>query len=119
MSVVLVVDDEPDIRVLVAMALRGRGHTILEAADGATALAAIAEHDVDIVLLDVRMPDMTGWEVLERLAPPGRRPRVVMVSAHVDAVGGRASEGGGLDGYLSKPFMPADLIATVDELGGR
>ncbi len=119
MSCVLVVDDEPDIRALVKMALRSAGHTILEADGGYAAIEALAHHDVDIMLLDVRMPDLSGWEVLERLEPRAQWPRVVMLSAHVDAVVRERAKAAGCDGYLSKPFLPADLLATVAAVGGR
>jgi CheY-like chemotaxis protein len=118
-SVVLVVDDEPDIRALVVMALRSTGHTIIEAANGQAALDALDQHAVDLVLLDVRMPDMTGWEVLEKIEARNGRPRVVMLSAHVDAVVRERAKAAGCDGYLSKPFMPAELIALVNAAGGR
>jgi CheY-like chemotaxis protein len=117
--IVLVVDDEPDIRALVNMVLRSSGHTIIEADGGLAAIDALEQHDVDVMLLDVRMPDMNGWDVLERLEPRAERPRVVMVSAHVDALVRERARAAGCDGYLSKPFMPAELLATVQAVGGR
>ena len=119
MSVVLVVDDEPDIRAFVTMALRSAGHTILEADGGLAAIDALRQHEVDLVLLDVRMPDLSGWDVLERLEPRPAWPRFVIVSAHVDALVRERARAAGCDGYLSKPFLPTELLATVAAIGGR
>jgi two-component system OmpR family response regulator len=114
MTSVLIVDDEPDIRVLVRMALERVGHTVLEAASGAEALDVLQHNVLDVLLLDVRMPGLTGWDVLARLGPrtPGTRPRVIMLSAHVDAAArAQATAAGAV--YMSKPFLPRELVAAI------
>jgi DNA-binding response OmpR family regulator len=110
---ILVVDDEPDILLLLRMNLEAEGHDVLLAADGEMALARIAEHKPDLVLLDVMMPLLDGWGVLEAIDGQGRA--VVVVSAKADPRDAqKALELGALD-YLTKPFDLDRLLAVVDE----
>jgi len=113
MSKVLIVDDEPDVLLLLRVNLEAAGfHTVL-AADGETALARIDDADPDVVLLDIMMPVMDGWGVLRSLADRERSPRVVVVSAKSsdrDIV--RALTSGAVD-YVTKPFDPDDLLEVV------
>ena len=110
---VLIVDDEPDVLLLLRIELEAEGYETLLAADGETALRRIAEERPDIVLLDVMMPVVDGWGVLKRLAQVGSPTRVIVLSA-------KASEGDvahaldlGAHEYVTKPFEPAALLATV------
>jgi len=118
---VLVVDDNEDIRVLMTYALRVGGHEIVPAADGHEALEKMGSEDLDAVILDVQMPDMAGWAVLEtiRRTPQLRELPVVMCT-----VKGRPEdlEHGwelGCDGYISKPFDVTDLLTQVESVVGR
>ena len=85
MAIVLVVDDEPDILLLHRLNLEAAGHEVILAADGMTALERIAERRPDCVVLDVMMPVLDGWGVLERLraveSPPPVHRRVRQVDA--------------------------------------
>lgn len=117
MSRILVVDDHEDIRLLLRLELSADGHHILEAENGEEALAAIAAGPVDLVLLDIMMPVMDGWEVLRRLSGEPRPPIVVvtgMSSAEhrhvVDLL-----ELGALD-VVPKPFEPDWLLRLVDAI---
>jgi DNA-binding response OmpR family regulator len=113
---VLIVDDEPDILLMLRVNLEAAGfHTAL-AADGETALRRIAEEVPDIVLLDVMMPVMDGWGVLEALSARDRTPMVVVVSAKSsdrDVV--RALNLGACE-YITKPFDPDDLVVAVERV---
>jgi DNA-binding response OmpR family regulator len=113
MGRILVVDDEPDILLLLRMNLEAEGHEVLLAADGEMALARIAEHRPDLVLLDVMMPLLDGWGVLQAI--DGQERAVVMVSAKADPRDAeKALQLGALD-YLTKPFDLDRLLAVVDE----
>ena len=110
---VLIVDDEPDVLLLLRIELEAEGYETLLAADGETAIRRILEERPDIVLLDVMMPVIDGWGVLQRLAEHGSDVRVIVLSA-------KASEGDvahalelGAHEYVTKPFEPAALLATV------
>ena len=116
---VLIVDDEPDILLMLRVNLEAAGfHTAL-AADGETALRRISEEAPDVVLLDVMMPVMDGWSVLQALSGGDRAPRVVVVSAKSsdrDVV--RALNLGACE-YITKPFDPDDLVGTVERVLAR
>jgi DNA-binding response OmpR family regulator len=110
---VLIVDDEPDVLLLLRVNLEAAGYRTVLAADGETALTKIDESDPDVVLLDIMMPVMDGWGVLRVLSERDRAPRVVVVSAKSsdrDIV--RALTSGALD-YITKPFDPDDLVNVV------
>ena len=113
---ILVVDDNASNRNLLSRRLQRQGHIVLEAEDGARALALVEKEALDLVLLDVMMPDITGYDVLMRLK---REPRyrdipTIMISAlsELDAVV-RCIEAGA-DDYLAKPFDPTLLRARVE-----
>lgn len=112
---ILVVDDDPEIRSLTRLVLEGEGYLVDEAADGEAALARALGGDLDLVLLDVNMPRMTGWETLRVLkADPllSTLPVVMFtIKAEVrDKVHGL--QDGALD-YITKPFQVDDLAARV------
>jgi DNA-binding response OmpR family regulator len=110
---VLIVDDEPDVLLLLRIELEAEGYETLLAADGETALRRIAEEKPDVVLLDVMMPVVDGWGVLRRLAEHRSDTRVVVLSAKASATDiAHALELGAYE-YVTKPFDPAALLATV------
>lgn len=117
MASILVVDDEPDIRYLEQMALESDGHHVMTAADGDDALAAIEVEVPDVVLLDVMMPEVDGWTVLERikshLDDRISTVRVIMVtSLGADMEKARGGVTGAIE-YLVKPVDIDDLLSTV------
>ena len=110
---VLVVDDEPNITELVAMALRYEGFNVETAASGRAALAAAARFTPDLVVLDVMLPDIDGLEVLRRLLAQGRRVPVIFLTARdatEDKVRGLTVGG---DDYVTKPFSIDELVARI------
>ncbi|WP_436794784.1 response regulator transcription factor [Actinospongicola halichondriae] len=120
MASILVVDDEPDIRYLAQMALESDGHLVMTASDGDDALAAIEVEVPDVVLLDVMMPEVDGWTVLDRLKSHFddriSTVRVIMVtSLGADMEKARGGVGGAIR-YLVKPVDADDLLATVREV---
>lgn len=113
---VLVVDDEPDIRNLLAAILRQEGYKVLSATNGAEALEAMAKAEVNLVVLDLMMPIKNGFDVLEvRAADPKlQRIPVVVVTAHLESEAARALEKG-ICAVMPKPFNIADLRALVSD----
>ncbi|WP_372339046.1 SpoIIE family protein phosphatase [Actinoplanes sp. RD1] len=113
---VLVVDDSATKRYLLVSWLSRAGFTVVEAETGGAALAMLADADVDLVVLDVKLPDMSGFEVCERIKTDpdfGALP-VIHVSAHaVDVVDRTQGLNRGADAYLVEPIEPDELIATV------
>lgn len=110
----LVVDDEPSIRELLAESLRFAGFSVDSAACGGDVVAAVAMRRTDLVLLDVMLPDMDGFEVVRRLRASGNRAPVLFLSAR-DATDDKVtglSLGG--DDYVTKPFSLTELIARIE-----
>jgi two-component system, NtrC family, response regulator AtoC len=110
---ILVVDDEPGLRHTLSQILGGEGHEVSTAADGAQALAALAERDADIVLCDVRMPAVDGLQFLERYLAAGGRALVVMMSAYGDDDHAIAAMQRGAYDYVAKPFRPDQMLMVV------
>jgi DNA-binding response OmpR family regulator len=120
MATVLVVDDEPDIVLFAQVNLELHGHTVRTAPDGEAALEAIEAARPDALVLDVMMPHLDGWGVLERLKahddPEIRTIPVVMLTA-LDTDHDQAR--GGIEGavrYLTKPLAPDDLVQALEEV---
>jgi two-component system response regulator MprA len=115
---VLVVDDEPQVVWVLRFSLEAEGYQTFTANDGVQALEEIAEHRPQLILLDLMMPRMDGWSVLQELAkrPSAERPRVVVVSALASVKDrARASELGA-DAYVPKPFDVEELIGVLHGL---
>lgn len=114
-SRILVVDDNASNRDLLSRRLQRQGHTVLQAEDGTVALAMVEKEGLDLVLLDLMMPGISGYEVLARLKadPKHRELPVIMISAlnEIDSIV-RCIEAGA-DDYLAKPFDPTLLRARV------
>jgi len=110
---VLVVDDEENVVHLVASALRFDGFEAVTASDGHSALAAVAEHEPDLVVLDVMMPGLDGYAVLAHLRSGGSAVPVIFLTAR-DAASDRVSGlRSGADDYVVKPFSVEELLARV------
>jgi two-component system OmpR family response regulator len=110
---VLVVDDEPNITELVAMALRYEGFSVKTAATGRGALSAVSQFDPALVILDVMLPDIDGMEVLRRLNSTGHKVPIIFLTAKdatEDKVHGLTIGG---DDYVTKPFSVEELMARV------
>lgn len=109
---ILVVDDDPQIRQVVAFALRKEGLESAEAGDGAEALAAYDRVRPDAVVLDILMPEMDGTEVCRALRARSRVP-IVFLSSKDDEVDRILGLELGGDDYVTKPFSPRELVARV------
>ena len=114
MTRVLVVDDEPDIALICNLALSLEGFTVEQRESGQAALDYLAENAPDVVLLDLRLPDLSGWEVLDRLRERGQLEslRVILFSAHASAA--QSAVEAGCVSFIAKPFTPDDLVAHVN-----
>jgi CheY-like chemotaxis protein len=115
---VLVVDDEPQVVWMLRFSLEAEGYQTLSARDGASALAEIREHHPRLMLLDVMMPIMDGWTVLEHLQamPESDRPKVIVVSARASLRDKAKAIELGADAFVAKPFSVDDLLEKLREL---
>ena len=117
MATILVVDDEPDIRALIQLNLELDGHRVIVAANGSEALARVSEEVPDLMLLDLMMPEVDGWAVLESIKAASdidvNRIPILMLTAY-DTPDNRIR--GGIEGairYIAKPFSPTALREEV------
>lgn len=115
MTNILIVDDDPNIRELVRVFLRDAGFDVSEAADGLEALATLATLKADMVILDVMMPNMDGWELCRELRASYDVP-LLMLTAKGETAQKIKGFQLGTDDYLVKPFEPLELVARVNAL---
>jgi len=121
MTRVLVIDDEAPIRLLCRVNLEAEGMEVLEASDGPTGLEKARNDEPDVVLLDVMMPGLDGWQVAEELIDGETTSAIpiVFLTARAEARDrARGLDLGGID-YVTKPFNPVELAPLVRELIGR
>jgi len=116
--IILAADDNRQIRMLVKAALNSLGHEIIEAEDGEQALDLAIRRRPDLVLLDVTMPKLDGWEVLRflRQRPETSAVRVMMLTTSAQRVDLEHGTSLGCDDYLTKPFTPAELRKRVERV---
>ena len=114
---ILIVEDDPSLRVVIRMVLERAGYEIGEAANGLAALEEIAAAAPDLVIADLTMPRMGGTELIEaiRSKPEMAAIPVVLMTGHVMGVDAKGSA----DAVVTKPFEPEDLIRTVATLVGH
>ena len=115
---VLIVDDDEGTRTFVRASLELEGFDVREASSGTEGLAALEEEAPDLILLDVMMPQMDGWEMLRRVQDQhGGAIPVVMFSGKVEDAAGEAVERGA-SGFIGKPFDPQQLIDRAKQILG-
>ncbi len=115
MRKILVIDDDPVLCDLVAKVLDGWDHTVLRAGDAASGLRAVYNDRPELVILDVDLPDMDGWDVLGRIRELGELPVLMLTAKDTEVEKVRALRGGA-DDYLTKPFGRQELPARVEAL---
>ena len=108
---VLVVDDEPDIRYVIRIALEASGYAVTEAAHGQAALEQAGRSRPDLVVTDRMMPRMSGRELIERLRADESTKEIPILM-----ISGTVGDPVGADALLGKPFDPAELVALADQL---
>ena len=116
MARILVVEDNPDVAEGLRLNLELEGHAVLQAADGAAALACLQAHEPDLIVLDLMLPNVDGFEALATLRESGHEMPVLILSArqeeHDKVRGFRV----GADDYVTKPFGLHELIARIEAL---
>lgn len=112
---ILVVEDSPVIRRLIQICLRADDIEVVTGEDGPSGLEAVTTESPDLVLLDIGLPGLDGWEVLKaiRSDPNVLNLPVVVLTAHAEEEARRRADEGGANGFIGKPFQPQDLRETV------
>ena len=120
MARIVAIDDEDLIRMLLTHALQGQGHDVIVAADGDAGLAAVADASPDLIITDLNMPGMSGWDVLATL-----KAGTDTVALSVIALSGNASDedrqkgaAAGFSGFVGKPLDMAQLLAEIAKVLG-
>ncbi|MDA2968751.1 MAG: response regulator transcription factor [Actinomycetota bacterium] len=112
MQTLLFIEDDRDIRAALRLALEDEGYKVLEAADGTSGLKTFSVETVDLVLLDLRLPDMSGFDVCRELRSKSLVP-IIMVTAQTDTHDLVAGLEAGADDYVTKPVVAKELAARI------
>jgi DNA-binding response OmpR family regulator len=115
MTKILAVEDEPDITLALRLIFERAGYHFISCADGRSGLRMVHEEKPDLVLLDVGLPGMDGWTVLERIRDLADLP-VLMLSAHGQEIEKVRGLRAGADDYVTKPFTNNELLARAEAL---
>jgi two-component system cell cycle response regulator DivK len=117
---ILVVEDDPDNRRIVEKVLAVDGYTVVEAVDGIEALSKAQAERPDLILMDLALPNMDGWEATRRLKADPLTSRIPVVALTAVAMRGdeERARAAGCDDYLSKPARPAQIRAMVKKYTG-
>ncbi len=113
MTSVLVIDDHDDFRGMLARTLADAGYEVTEESGGRSGLIAARTTNPDVVLLDLAMPDIDGWQVLDGIRRDSPLPAVIVLSAYQREADAVQARGRGADDYVTKPYSPGDLHARV------
>ncbi len=112
-STILTVEDEPDVRAGIRLLLEDEGYAVTEAASYAEAVTAMGEGPVDLVLIDIKLPDRNGFDLCRAFRLDGHLIPIIMLTAQVDSHDVVAGLEAGADDYVTKPFVPKELSARI------
>ncbi len=115
-SKILVVDDEDTLRTVLSQELKGEGYEVETAADGLLALDAIKQNKFDLVLLDIKMPNMDGFEVLKYIKQNHNDLKIIMLTGFADLKNAIESKKLGAEDFVSKPYDLVDLLTTIERV---
>jgi two-component system OmpR family response regulator len=113
---ILIVDDEPSVRDLIADALNLAGYKSVRASHGLEALTKLRENQIDLIILDINMPSMDGYEVLQRMHEQGSRTPVIVLTARLDREDTKRAFELGADDFVRKPFGIEELTLRVNAI---
>ncbi|MEL0075219.1 MAG: response regulator [Ilumatobacter sp.] len=115
MDSLLFIEDDDAIRLALRLALEDEGYLVHEAADGASGLVQFGQHHPDLVLLDLRLPDLSGFEVCRALRASSTVP-IIIITAQTETQDLVAGLEAGADDYVTKPVVPKELAARIRAL---
>jgi DNA-binding NtrC family response regulator len=113
---ILVVDDEEALRIVLSAELEGEGYQVTGAADGQEAINILAAKEFDLILLDIKMPNVDGFEVLKYVKEHCPKTKVVMLTGFADLKNAIESKKLGAEDFVSKPYDLVDLLTTVERV---
>lgn len=113
---ILVVDDEDALRTVLSSELEGEGYHVRSAADGQEAIDILGGQEFDLILLDIKMPNVDGFEVLKFVKDRQPKTKVVMLTGFADLKNAIESKKLGAEDFVSKPYDLVDLLTTVERV---
>jgi DNA-binding response OmpR family regulator len=118
---ILVVEDEEDFRALLSGVLDKEGYSVVTASNGEDGIAAFQKEKPDLVILDVQLPDMEGFEICRKIRAEGPNPEVPVLFCTIRSAVAPVAEGlkAGATDYIIKPFATKDLLARIETALGR
>jgi two-component system cell cycle response regulator DivK len=118
---VLLVDDYPDARDMYGEYLEYSGYDVIQASNGMEALQSAFDHQPDIILMDLSLPVMDGWEATRRLKANDRTASIPVVALTGHALAGifEGAQRAGCDSFVTKPCLPEDLVKEIKRLLGQ
>lgn len=115
---ILVVDDEDALRTVLSSELEGEGYQVASAADGEEAIKILGGQAFDLILLDIKMPKVDGFEVLKFVKQNQPKTKVIMLTGFADLKNAIESKKLGAEDFVSKPYDLVDLLTTVERVLG-
>jgi DNA-binding NtrC family response regulator len=115
-SHILVVDDEDALRSVLSNELSGAGYDVATASDGEAAISTVQNKKFDLVLLDIKMPKMDGFEVLKYIKKGYPQVKVIMLTGFADLKNAIESKKHGAEDFVSKPYDLVDLLTTIERV---
>jgi DNA-binding NtrC family response regulator len=113
---ILVVDDEEALRIVLSAELEGEGYQVSNAADGQEAINILKKQEFDLILLDIKMPNVDGFEVLKYVKERLPKTKVIMLTGFADLKNAIESKKLGAEDFISKPYDLVDLLTTVERV---
>ena len=118
MKRILIIEDTPDNRQILRDLLSAAGYALIEAADGAAGVAAALAHRPDLILMDMQLPGLDGYEATRRIraCPATANIPVIAVTSYALSGDEAKARAAGCDAYVTKPFSPRALLATIRDI---
>ena len=118
---ILFVDDKPTLRQLYRLGLKRYGHHVATAGGGREAIQAVRGENFDMIIMDLDMPHMSGWEAVRKIRnlPHGKNAAIVIFTAKHLVLSPDQIEQSGVDGILNKPLTPKELLSNVSQLASH
>jgi DNA-binding NtrC family response regulator len=115
---ILIADDEEALRVVMVTELEGEGYFVRQAADGQEAINILNQESFDLILLDIKMPNVDGFEVLRFVKKQSPQTKVIVLTGFADLKNAIESKKLGAEDFVSKPYDLVDLLTTVERVLG-
>ena len=112
---ILTVDDDDSFRIIIEEILAKQGYKVSAASDGSEAITLLQQHKYDMILLDIKMPNVDGFEVLKFIKKKNPSTKVIMLTGYADLKLAVEAKNLGADDFVAKPIMRDDLISSIEK----